>query len=189
MKGPEGRYIGNIDNNRDPKNPEQIYQTAMAAEGVFVDLINSIPGVEARLSTNEEDSGVKQIEQGSQLDAVVYQEESPILGVQITTARDRKVREEKLQQLKERPLVRLAEMKREDEGILRVLVNLDPDEVEMYLKDSDLDKHPKLAAQTYDSIIYSLRYHLLTNQDKRYQEKIQKLLDLFESKKKEAEMQ
>jgi len=143
MYNPENRYISSIDNinNSVPEIPKPL---GFDAEDLVIDFLSSqFPNIEVRHSTQEEDSGVKQITKGKQIDAVAYMSGLPAMVMQITTARDPKVRSEKMSQLRDNPFVRLDEMKPQDPSVPKVLISVDANSTEAYLKDKDFQNIQK----------------------------------------------
>lgn len=200
MSGPEDIYIKNLDAKEkvEPKTeagitaPPPLRQgnddVGIPAQGLAIDLLNdSFPGqFTVRKSTEEEDSGVKQIERGKQIDAVIYDEENvPVMCAQITTARNDSVRRDKVRQLLDRPFVRIRELKSQDLSLPKVLINMDPVEVGDLLNDQDISKHPKVLEQIIETTIESLKFVLTTTKYDKEQERIKKLINIFEKKRGE----
>lgn len=183
MAGLEDSYIRNIDKT-DTTPP--IDDIGMRAEDLVIDFFNeNFPGqFTVRHATPEEDSGVKQIEQGKQIDAVVYDEKgAPVMCIQISTARNKEVRREKVMQLMSRPFIRLTEMRAQDPAIPKVLVNIDPIEASTVLIDHDFSKHPKISEQIIRSSIESLGFVLTKTQLKDEQDRVRTLISILEKGK------
>jgi hypothetical protein len=152
----------------------------LKAEDVAINfLAEHFPNISIRHATEREDSGVKQIERGKQIDAVVYVGEKPAMAIQITTARDKAVRNEKMAQLRDRPFVRLDEMKPQDPSIPKVLVGLSPENVELFLSDNDYAKHPEILDEIMLGITNSLNFDLLISKNPADKERIKQLLEIF----------
>lgn len=204
MSSPEDAYIKNIDAKAEvetkakPKAEDSIVgsppfkqgkdDVGIPAQGLAIGFFNDNFNGEftARHATPEEDSGVKQIERGKQIDAVIYDEENiPVMCAQITTARDEYVRREKVKQLLDRPFVRIKELKPQDLSLPKVLINMDPVEVGSLLDDHDPSRHPKIFEQIIKTTIESLKFVLTTTKYDKEQERIKKLIDIFEKKRGE----
>jgi hypothetical protein len=179
MYNPEDRYIRNLDVGALNQNDD----LGKLAESVVIAFFNEhFPGqITIRPATEEEDSGLKQIVQGKQIDAVAYDATGEAtMCMQITTARDVRVRREKLKQLMERPFVSLAESRN---SVPKVLVNIDPIEVSSFLIDHDFSKHIHISEQILESTVQSLGFVLTRTQIPEERQKIRMLIDLFETKK------
>lgn len=151
------------------------------AEAIFGELIeNKHQNISARYSTEGEDSGLRQIVQGKQIDAVIYVENKPAMVAQITTARSSGVREDKKSQLIERPFVRLDEMDLKDTPIPKVLVYIDPEEIKSFINDGDISQHPKIEESIRRGIVNSLKLDLMKTQNPLEQKKVKELLEIYE---------
>ncbi len=181
MASPENSYIRNIDNSNIP--PQDIREgLGFDAEAVVLDFFNkNFEGLTVRASTGSEDSGVRQIEKGKQIDAVAYMNGESAMCMQITTARDPNIQKEKMRQLQENPFVRLSEMKPQDTSIPKVLIGLDPKEIEAFLSDHDFSMHPKISEKILKDTILSLKFDLSKTQNKKEQDKIKNLVAFFEA--------
>ncbi len=104
----------------------------------------------------------------------------PALGIQITTARDNKIKAEKYADLANRPFIRLPEMRPTDAAMFRSLVFLDaPDDIQGFRKDRDFSKHPLLEKQILESSINSFKYTLTRTKNPKEKELIQTFLNVF----------
>jgi hypothetical protein len=178
MKSPEERYVKNIDTAKAP--PLEVGDQEKNAEQAVMNFFESIPGMEMRFATSEEDSGKSQIVKDKAIDMVGYMGGKPAIGLQITTATDSVVRHRKTADLLDRPFIRLPEMNSSDTAIPRSLVFIDAAEVSAFLHDRDLGKHPKLIKQIIESNLSSLKLDLMKTQNPKEQELIQKLVSFFE---------
>ena len=180
---PENQYIRNIDRSRLPPSLMINESLAKSAEKVVVDYFNQNfngKGMRARLATPIEDSGIKR-EGGKQIDAVVYYAEKPVMCIQITTARDPSVREQKIRQLAENPFLRLEEMRREDMSIPKVVVGLNHEEVESFLSNPDFSKYPKISKKIMSDITKSLLFVLNITKNEKEKKEVKELLLVLES--------
>jgi hypothetical protein len=179
MYNPENQYINNIDNNQNDKLPESI---GFSAEDVVVNYFNTFPGMSARMSTHDEDSGLKQIRAGAQIDAVIYEDDVAVLCAQITTARDPRVQKEKLLQLMERPFVKLSESRPKDPAVPKVLIGLDPDAVSNFLEDNDFSRHPEICSKILKDTLTGLNFDLSKTKNPEEQQRIKKLITTLSGK-------
>ncbi len=177
----ENRYIESVDSS---SIPEQ----GLGAEDVVVDFFRAFPNLDIRYATPLEDSGLKQIVQDKQLDAIVYREGHPAMGLQISTTASSKVKSEKLRQIQERPFVRLDEMKASDMAIPRALIFLDAGEVKGYRSDHDFDKHPKLKNQILDGAINSLRFDISQTKNPSEKAALESLILMLEQEQKKVSL-
>ena len=194
MPGLEDAYVNNIDNAGAIPSVNGIDDIGMRAEDLVIEFFNdNFPGqFTVRPATPEEDSGVKQIRLGRKVDAVVNDETGkPIMCMQITTARDRKVVEEKMRELMSRPFIRLEEMTARDHAIPKVFIKMDPVEAGALLKDHDFSRHPKISEQILESVVNSLTFILAAKTDgirgKEERDRVRVLLNIFEKRKGETQ--
>ena len=181
MKSPENSYIQNIDKK---SSPNSIPQLGLQAENVVIDFLReNFPNIKVRPATKDEDSGVKQIEKGKQIDAVAYIEEKPVMVMQITTARDSKIRGEKRTQMYDNPFVHLNEMKPQEGSIPKVLVYVDSKQAESFLNDHDFSNHIKILEDITRGIVNSLNFDLIMTKNPAEQDKVKILLDIFQMKR------
>jgi hypothetical protein len=178
MRGLEGGYIHNLDSNKENVLAGQ----GFPAEDLTVDFFNTI-GFDTRLSTTVEDSGARDIGPRQTIDAVTYYEGRPAMGVQITTTSLREFREKKLSEMRERPFLRLNEMKPTDPAIPRVLVYLDAKDVKSFGSDPDFQRHPEIATQILKSCILSLQFDSSQTKNPLEKEAIAKLIGMLNSEK------
>ncbi|KKT00622.1 MAG: hypothetical protein UW07_C0021G0010 [Candidatus Nomurabacteria bacterium GW2011_GWF2_43_8] len=180
---PESRYIRNIDAQRLPPQ-KTIEGLGKSAEGIVIDCMNEKlrdKGMTVRPATKFEDSGVKH-EGGKQVDAVVYyMGGKPAMCIQITTAQNQSFQMEKVKQLTEKPFVRLEEMKNGDVPIPKVVVGLNPKDVESFLNNPDFSQHPQIWEKISSNITECLQsVQNMTKYDKE-KAKAQELLLIFQS--------
>lgn len=183
-------YASNIGKNNIPPPGMKRESLGMMAEGVVIDFFNNnFPGqISVRPATATEDSGLKHAPESKQIDAVVYSDKGvPIMCIQITTAKDSVVRMKKMQQLIEKPFVRLDEMKASDKAIPKVLVYIDPSEVDSFLSDHDYLKHPKIAEQILQSATQCLKFVATKTKIKDEQQRIKDLIETLDIKKSRAQ--
>ncbi|OHB13218.1 MAG: hypothetical protein A3G99_01155 [Candidatus Zambryskibacteria bacterium RIFCSPLOWO2_12_FULL_39_23] len=153
------------------------------AEEVLVDILrNRLPDMSVRLSTSGEDSGLEQIGRGDQIDTVAYLKDRPAMTMQITTARDKRVRDEKIKSLRDRPFVRLDEMGLKDTAIPKTLVWMDPEKVLAFVNSGDPSITESLLDEVFMGIINSLKFDLAMTKNPAEQQHIMMLLQLFEQK-------
>jgi hypothetical protein len=159
----ENRYIQQLEPKED---------RGFETEDVVIKFLNTLPHFDVRYSSEDEDSGRKKIIKGLQLDAIAYIEGRPAMGIQITSGGSSKNQTEKIRQMKDKPFLRLPEMKTSETAIPKVLVYLDS------------DKDPELAIHVLDGILNSLKFDL--TQTKNPQEKlaVNKLIQIIEDDKK-----
>lgn len=183
MYNPENEYIRNIDSGG-PKPPDGTLDLGKIAEDLVVNIFNlNVGGMTLRLATPSEDSGVKQIISEKQIDTVAIQDGKPIMCMQITIARDPKIHAEKINQLKNKPFVRLDEMSPKDIAIPKVVIGLDPNEIESLSNDQNYSGHPKILDKIIKDTLACLRYDLTRTEYEKEQERIRVLISFFESKK------
>jgi hypothetical protein len=181
---PESRYIRNIDTESSP--PPKINEAlAKSAEKVVIDCLNEnlqSMNVETRPATPTEDSGITH-EGGKQIDAVLVESASkrPIMCMQITTARDPGVQIKKVKQLAEKPFVRLEEMDLANypTSIPKVVVGINPTEIESFLNDPYFSKHPQIWEKIKNDITKSLLFVLNMTKNEKEKAKAMEVLDLF----------
>ncbi|MBX4204833.1 MAG: hypothetical protein KW788_01430 [Candidatus Doudnabacteria bacterium] len=178
MRNIETSNINDLDYQKANINPD-IGDQGHAAEEVVMEFFKSIPAIEIRPATTLEDSGKEQIGKDKAIDAIGYLEGKPALGLQITTATDSKIRNQKSNDLLNRPFIRLPEMKTTDTAMPRTLVFIDAAEVKSFLQDHNFDNHPKLKHQIVESNVNSLKLALMKTQNPKEQELINKLMVIF----------
>ena len=103
--------------------------------------------------------------------------------LQISTTGSFTGREEKKRQLKDRPFVRLGEMKPQEGSVPKVLVHLDQLHVKSFLKDNSFASHPEILDEIIRGIVNSLNFDLIMTKNPAEQEKVKVLLDIFQSKR------
>lgn len=183
-------YGRNIDNGIQHTSGIESKSIGLMAEDVIIDFFNEkFPGqISVRPATHEEDSGHEHATESKQIDAVAYNNNGiPIMCIQITTATDSVVRMKKMQQLINKPFVRLDEMKSNDKAIPKVLVYVDASEVDSFLSDHDFLKHPKIADQVLESAIQCLKFVSTKTKIKDEQQRIKDLMDILDIKKGRAQ--
>lgn len=179
MRGPEGEYIHNLDSNKENVLAGQ----GFPAEGITENFWNSM-GFYARPATDSEDSGVKDIGPRQTIDQVVYYNDGrPAMAPQITTSSFQSVREKKIKEMRDKPFVRLEEMKPNDPAIPKVLIYLDANDVKNFGSDPDFAHHPKIASQILNSCILSLQFDSSRTENPREKEAIAKLIGMLSSQK------
>jgi hypothetical protein len=157
------------------------------AEDVVVDFFKSeFKGIEVRKATLDEDRGNTGIDTGKQIDAVLYWDHKPSLGLQITTAIDSKVRMKKMNELKNKPFIRLDEMNRGDTAIPKVLIFIEPRDVNSYLENKDWSAHSHLGNQILLGLENSLKFDRLQTKNQSEQKKIDEMLILLEEHKRKS---
>ncbi|MFZ2150407.1 MAG: hypothetical protein WAV15_04600 [Minisyncoccia bacterium] len=168
-----------IDNRR---SGEQSREIARVAEEMVIDYLNKFFGarIKVRRATALEDAGDLKTEMGKQVDAVAYDDKGPAMCLQITTARSPAVINEKMKQLAERPVVRLPEMRSRDAAIPKVLVRLDPKDVEYFMKDRDFTRHVDMQAKILHEIKKGLKDVFSMTKDKDQKKRIVEVLTIFE---------
>lgn len=179
----EDNLIHKIDSRKD--SPELRGQ-GFPAEKVTLNFYNSM-GLETRFTTPEEDAGIRGIgDIGPKLtiDGVVYKEKKPIMSPQITTSQLESVRKKKMAELKDKPFIRLGEMKPGDISIPKVLIYLDAKGIAAFETDPDFSRHPELALQIIDSSLLSLKFDLSQTKNPLEQKAVQELIKMFEQEKK-----
>lgn len=185
-------YGRNLDKDNSVPPPPRIEREnlGMMAEDVIIDFFNEkFPGqISVRSATATEDSGLEHAAESKQIDAVAYDNSgAPIMCMQITTAKDSVVRMKKMQQLINKPFVRLDEMKSSDKAIPKVLVYVDASEVDSFLNDHDFLKHPKISEQVLESAIQCLKFVSTKTKVKDEQQRIKDLMDILDTKKGRAQ--
>lgn len=185
-RGIENAYASHMDKEIHKPSENEIVEQGLLAEELVVDAINSgLTGFEARMSTLNEDSGVKDIGMRQVIDAVAYKEGRAVMGIQITTAQDPKVRQKKMLEMMNQPFMRLEEMKKTDSAIPRVLVYLNREMAQAYKDQPDLSKSPEVVLQIIDGITKSLQFDLTKTKNPQEQLAIRALIkDLTQEKEK-----
>lgn len=186
MGSPEFNSAGQLQ-NRNYLSSKVDYE-GFEAEFAVEDFFNAhYPKMATRRSTAKEDAGITQQKMGKAIDLIVYSKEDsgrPMLGLQVTTALDSKVRLKKMDELKQHPFLRLDEMKATDASIPRVLIFVDASEVSRYTEDKDFKLHEKLSSQILESIINSLKFDLLQTKNPKEQTELKRQILMWESEAK-----
>lgn len=176
----ENSMIDRIDFKR---NRRELRGKGQPAEELVLAFLNSkVPGFKTRLSTQEEDKGIK--EGGKAIDTVSYIDDKPVMVSQITTDTERGGIAKKLEEMEKYPFVRLDEMKREDMALPKVLIYLDVKQVASFTKEPDFEQHPEIAIQIIDSSSRSLKFDLAKTKNPLEQNAITRLIQLFEEERK-----
>ena len=171
MNTPEHRYIGNLDR----PNEAEIKRQGLLVEQIVADSLNTSEQFKSRLSTREEDSGVRDIGSRSTVYVVIYgKDDRPVLGIQVTSALDKKIQQRKMQELKDRPFIRLPEMQPRDHAIPKALVFLERDE----------SNSPETSLKVLNGIILSLKFDLSQTKNPQEIAAVQELLGQLEQEKK-----
>ena len=177
----EDGYISNIDAQKRRAEGEII---GRKGEELVVDFFQHIPGIETRLSTPTEDSGVEEdIGPKYIVDAVSYMDGRPVMGIQITTAESSSEINKKLKELRDHPFLRLPEMKREQPSIPKVLVYMDKINTQKVATEGFV-KHPEAAIQVLDSALTSLKFDLTQTKNPTEAIAINNLITLLEKEKR-----
>lgn len=181
----EKKYIKRIDNNR---SPARVLEIAKQAERIVIDFFNQHfrDTIRVRPATAFEDAGNLITETGKQIDAVAYADRGPAMCMQITTAGNIAVIKEKMRQISDNPTVRLEEMGRHDVPIPKVLIRLEPKDVEYFMRDRRFERHVDIGEKILYDTIVSLKFDLIRTQNEKEKKKIQELLDIFEGKKEHS---
>jgi hypothetical protein len=179
---PESRYIRNNDTFPIPRQGANEI-LARSAEKVVIGCLNENlkrMGIATRPATSTEDSGIMH-KGGKQIDAVLIEgsNKKPIMCVQITIATDSSVQMKKVTQLAEKPFVRLEEMKSQDTPIPKVVVGLNPGEIEAFLNDPYFLKHPRIWEKIKSDIIKSLLFVLNMTKNEKEKDRAREMLTLF----------
>jgi hypothetical protein len=177
--GIETGYINRIDK----PSEEEVEQIGLAAEEVVLDFYNnSLEGFRARPSTLSEDSGLKDIGPKQTIDAVIYRDKKPAMGIQITTAEDPKTRQKKMAEIMSHPFIRLAEMKNTDTAIPKTLVYIKRETAKAHSHDGKINQEEAL--QVLDGSIKSLKFCLSQTKDKKEQLLVNELLKALTAEQK-----
>ncbi|MBI2607380.1 MAG: hypothetical protein HYW51_00975 [Candidatus Doudnabacteria bacterium] len=180
-EGTEARYIKRLDR---PPDPEIQNRSELGEDAVVLFINSEFPGMEARISTQQEDSGVKDQGSGPAVDAVISKDGKPIIGAQITTAEAAKTKAIKMKELADQPFVRVEGMKPQDPKIPKALIFLDRKSVPKDLNNFDFQRHPELTIQILNGFINSLKFDLAQTKNPTEQRAIQELIVMFEDEKK-----
>jgi hypothetical protein len=177
MGNPEMGWISHIDRERHLP-PSEMGDLGKPAEGIVIDFIKSrFPRMQVRPATKEEDSGYGKI-----IDAVAYMDGRPIMGLQITTATDSVARNKKMEELKNKPFIRLPEMDPKlDSAIPRTITFLEAKEVAAYIRRPDFNSHPSLAKQILESNINSLKFDSLQTKNGEEILRLNRLIIMLEA--------
>lgn len=168
----ENRYIQDLDRPSD----DEITRRSLLSEELVTNSMNAMAGFRAELSSASEDSGKHDIGQRQTIDMVLYFEDRPVMGVQITTAQDAKTQRRKLQELAEHPFIRLAKMKPQDTAIPRALVHIPREMVESYSKNLKLATEADATLKIINDCLISLNFILTQTKNPLEQKAIQQLL-------------
>ena len=182
----------NIDRGKDGKshNPEN----GRAAEETVINFFSSLndPDIRVRPATPQEDSGYVGEGVGSKMiDVVVMQRDAesrreiPSMAIQVTTAQSQDIRLKKMEEMKNMPFMRLYDMKPQDTAVPRVVVFLDPGEVEKFQSDPSFERNPKLVEQIFAGVENSLAFDKLQTKNPKEQQRIDSLLASLAIQKKD----
>lgn len=175
----EDRYIDQIDR----PSEREIKKRSFWAEQLTTDVINQKTArLEARLSTKEEDSGVRDIRPGLKTDSVAYlkgKERLPVFAMQITSSDDPKVWATKMKELAGQPFVFI-----EGRSVPKTLVFLSRSQVTEYPTDRDFSRHPETPVSVLQSIIKSLEFSLTQTKNPHEQRAIKDLINMLEEDKR-----
>ncbi|HEY4508966.1 MAG TPA: hypothetical protein VJC13_01635 [Candidatus Paceibacterota bacterium] len=179
--GIEERYINHLDAGSG--GDMGLEGQGFPAEEVVVNFFNA-SGFDARFSTATEDEGTTDIGPKQIIDAVVYYDGKPAMAPQITTSTIKSFREKKLDELRQRPFLRLDEMGPSDPAIPKVLIYLKAKDVKAFGEDPDFSRHPEIALQILNSSIISLNFDLSKTENPLEQKAITELVGMLETEKK-----
>jgi hypothetical protein len=160
-------------------------ELADAAEDAVTDFLKGfIPGVEVRKSTEEEDSGSKQIVRGAKIDRVVIINKKPVMAIQVTITGNERVLRAKQEDVENRPFVRLGEMRPQDPAVPKVLVTLNGRTIEVFEDDGkNFDDHKEILMRILNEIRKWLEIDLLKTKNPEEQERIKRLEEIFSMEK------
>ena len=175
----EDHYIQRLEKPSEAEIEEQ----AFLAENLTIDILNQrTSGLDARLSTPEEDSGVADIQARPKIDAVVYlkgKARKPAIALQITMAEDDRTLAGKMKEVALRPFVFV-----EGKSVPKAFVAYKRKQIETYSQDHDLTHHPELSIYTMDRIIKSLQFSLTQTKNPQEQQAIKDLVQMLEDDKR-----
>lgn len=143
--------------------------------------------MEVRQATPEEDAGDTGFTSGKIIDAVAYLDHKPALALQITSTVDKGQRLKKMEELRSRPFLRLAEMKPQDPSIPRVLVYVEAKDIIELTSDFDFSKPNQVGKQILESTISSLEFDLLNTKNPEEIKRLGLLLQMLRDKKDKSE--
>lgn len=171
MRGLEERYISHIDRERLPSSDFEAQ--GREAEKVVIEFLRKqFPNMTVRPATPKEDEGVRIGDIGKKItgDAVVSLEKKPVIVTQITSAKDKGVREEKLRLLHQDPFPRIPGMNPHDPSPARTVtfVDLNADQAEQ-------------ARQILESNLNSLRFDLTQTKNPAEIKRLDNLISMFEA--------
>lgn len=178
----ENRYIGAMDADKTRKD-RSVPEQGRPAEQLTSDFFTQ-SGFDTRFTSESEDEGTTNIGSKKIIDAVVYRSELPVMALQITTSEFRSIREKKLAEIRNKPFIRLDEMKSKDVSIPRVLVYMDAARVKKFSNNPDFNQNPELSIQILDSTINSLKFDLLQTKNPLEQKAVKDLIVMLEQEKK-----
>jgi len=142
-------------------------------EEAVINFFRSIsPRIEIRKSSSKEDAGRDATFSPKTIDSVVYIDGEPGLAPQISVSKNPKVRKEKFEQLKNRPFLRLDEMRNTDTAIPAGVILLEQEDIE---KGRPVDK------QILQDTLNSLRFDLTQTKNPKEIDKVKKTIALFEN--------
>lgn len=178
MKNPEKQYIRSLD--RKERTEEELKEQGDISEEAISEVLPLLlPQLEFRWSTREEDAGKTAGFNGKSADFIGYMNSKPAVVIQATSARNKYIREDKRELMRNEPFVRLPEMNRTDTAIPRIVIYADPEESGKFIQDHDISQHPQLIQEIVKSAISSLSYCALVTKNQKEIAQCQQLISLF----------
>jgi len=178
----ENRYVERIDRRR---LANELGVQGFPAEEFVNIFYNTIPGFQARFSTLDEDKG-PEVGGRQTVDLVVsFADGRPAFASQITTNNAEKgLIDKKKKEMRDRPFIRLNEMKNTDLSIPKVLVVPGARQVKDFFQDPDPAKHPELALKVIEDHLNSFRFDRMQTQNPLEQKAVDELIKIFDTEKK-----
>ncbi len=187
MSSVESEYSKEINYKKQPTHNKEVGDLGFEAENVVGLFWRMIPDFKVRHSTKEEDAGIRKEEQRfgpvKMIDQVIYIKEKPSFSLQITTSTDSVTRNRKISELKNKPFIRLEEMKNDDVAIPRAVTFVKAENVAKFMKDRDFSKHPDLEREILNSTINSLKFIILQTQNPKEIERVASIIATLETEK------
>lgn len=156
-------------------------------EEFVADFYGMIPGFQARMATSEEDKG-PEIGGKQTVDVVVSRDGKYSFAVQVTGNNSKDIRMKKMQEMANRPFVRLPDILPNEPAIPKVLVFLDPLQVKKFFEGSSVAEKTRagteLMLKIIDDHILSFSFDLMKTKNPTEQAALKKLIEVFTQEKK-----
>lgn len=180
----EDALIGAIDAK---KMAPELQGQGDRTEQFVADFYALIPGFKARMATPEEDKG-PEIGGQQTVDVVVSRDGKYSFAVQVTGNNSKDIRMKKMQEMANRPFVRLPDTLPNEPAVPKVLVFLDPIQVKKFFDGGSVSEKTQasteLMLKIIDDHIFSFSFDLLKTKNPTEQAAVKKLIEVFTQEKK-----